>query len=70
MSGPVPITMEAIEAYCRFRYINSQFERDRFLTYLRSLDSEWMTAHYDKSKRKEQSQATADPKRLSLTRPK
>lgn len=70
MAGPVPITMEAIEAYCRFRYITSPAERDRFLTYIRALDQEWMSSHYSKVKQAESSTATADPKRLNLMRPK
>lgn len=71
MSGPVPITMEAIEAYCRFRYISSPYDRDRFLIYIRALDQEWMSAHYSKQQAQaDKNGPTADPKRLNLTRPK
>ncbi len=51
MSGPIPISMEAIEAYARFRDITASGERDRLLRYIRVLDQEWMTNHYDKQKK-------------------
>lgn len=52
MSGPIPISMSDIEAYARFRGINSLAERDRLLNYLRILDQEWMTHHYDEKKKR------------------
>jgi hypothetical protein len=53
MSGPVPITMTDIEAYCRYRQIYTPVERDRFLLYLRALDQDWMANFYDESKKKQ-----------------
>lgn len=69
MSGPVPITMTDIEAYARFRGINSIPERDRFLNYLRILDQEWMTNHYSEAKKRgDQPDASPSPKKFHQPR--
>ena len=69
MAGPVPITMADIEAYARYRGINSQEERDRLLNYLRILDQEWMTNHYnEKKKRGENPKDSPKPKRFHQPR--
>jgi hypothetical protein len=68
MSGPVPITMCDIEAYARYRAIFNPYERDRFLTYLRVLDQEWMNNHYEDQK-KRQGDTDTSPK-PSTNRPR
>ncbi len=71
MSGPVPITVSDIEAYCRFRYITSSYERDRFLMYLNALDQEWMTNHYKDAKQKTDKTPEPPPNpRPTFTRPR
>lgn len=67
MSGPVPITMTDIEAYARYRAIFSTAERDRLLYYLRLLDQEWMTNHYEDAKKRQASTSTSTP---SFNRPR
>ena len=67
MSGPVPITMADIEAYARYRGIFSIYERDRLLIYLRCLDQEWMTNHYDEQKKRSDAPPPSKP---SFNRPR
>lgn len=63
MAGPIPITMTDIDAYARYRGINSPEERDRLLNYLRILDQEWMTNHYSEQKKRGE-----DPKKTPSLR--